>query len=366
MKLLIRIVLLLMLGFAVFLLSWPTAVAPVAWTAPVAPSNSTGPYALNEKLKGLQRLALGVGEGPEGITIDAAGNVYAGYLDGRVIRLDADGANHSELGNTGGRPLGIALQADGSLVIADAVKGLLAMSAKTPLTVLSTAAAGTPFKVADDVDVSHDGKYAYFSDASSKFALNDYPLDLLEHQANGRLLRYDFGTKTTDVLLDGLYFANGVTLGPDDAYVLVNETGAYRITRYWLKGDKAGSHDVFVDNLPGFPDNLSFNGHDRFWVALASPRNPQLDDMAGKPWLRKVVARLPKFLQPGPVAHSIVLGFDVDGKLVANLQYKGSDAYAPITSVEEHGPWLYFGSLSAPSLARMPLSAAIDAARASP
>ena len=29
--------------------------------------------------------------------------------------------------------------------------------------------------------------------------------------------------------------------------------------------------------------------------------------------------------------HSFVLGIDLDGKVVANLQYEGSDAYAPIT-----------------------------------
>jgi len=159
------------------------------------------------------------------------------------------------------------------------------------------------------------------------------------------------------VLLEGLYFANGVAVGPNNAYVLVNETGAYRITRYWLKGEKAGTHDVFFENLPGLPDNLSFNGRDRFWVALYAPRDKLVDGLSQWPAVRKMVARLPHWMLTQQEHRSFVVGLDLEGKVVANLQYGGRDAYAPITSVEEQGPWLYFGSLTANSIARLPLQA---------
>jgi hypothetical protein len=58
------------------------------------------------------------------------------------------------------------------------------------------------------------------------------------------------------VLLKDLYFANGVALSANEDFVLVNETYRYRISRYWLKGEQAGTQDVFIDNLPGLPDNL--------------------------------------------------------------------------------------------------------------
>ena len=82
--------------------------------------------------------------------------------------------------------------------------------------------------------------------------------------------------------------------------------------------------------------------------------------------MRRLVARLPHWLQPGPKKHSFVLGLDLDGKVVANLQYKGDDAYSPITSVEERGPWLYFGSLSETAIARLPLNRAVPGAAAPP
>lgn len=359
MKKLLLLLVIAVFGYPLWLLVSPSSVDPAVWTPPVAPKLE-GPYAPNRVLKDVQHLAVGVGEGPEGVAVDAVGRVYAGYLDGRVIQLAANGASYVELANTHGRPLGIGFSPSGGLVVADALKGLLHVGSGGEADVLSTESGGVPFAFADDVDNAKLTKTVYFTDASSKYGFPDYLRDLFEHRGTGRLLSYDTETRETRTLLDGLYFANGVAVGPDEAYVLVNETGAYRITRYWLKGEKAGTHDVFADNLPGFPDNLSFNGRDRFWVAFPSLRDPMLDGLADKPRLRKLVARLPgrvqALLQTGKPKHSFVLGLDLDGKVVANLQDEGAEAYAPITSVEERGPWLYFGSLSAPSIARLPLN----------
>ncbi|GAC1624595.1 MAG: SMP-30/gluconolactonase/LRE family protein [Nevskia sp.] len=352
-----------------WLLLSPSRIDPVAWTAPVAPKLE-GVYAPNHILADVQRLAVGVGNGPEGLAVDAAGRIYAGYLDGRVIQLAANGASYVELANTHGRPLGIGFGPNGGLVVADAVKGLLQIGSRPEATVLATEADQVPFGFADDVDNAKLGKLVYFSDASSKFPFPYYLKDVLEHRPNGRLLSYDVETRETKLLLGDLYFANGVAVGPDDAYVLVNETSAYRITRYWLKGEKAGTHEVFADNLPGFPDNLSFNGTDRIWVAFPNLRDAQVDALAAKPMLRKLLARLPGrvqgWLQAAKPKHSLVLGFDLEGHVVANLQDEGEHAYAPITSVEERGPWLYFGSLSEPAIARLPLNRVIEGAAPPP
>jgi sugar lactone lactonase YvrE len=360
----LKIVLSLIAVLAAYLLLWPTGVDPVAWTPPPAPPLE-GVYAYNEKLKGIQKLAYGVGTGPEGVNVDAVGRVYAGYKDGRVMMFSANGGTCTEMANTGGRPLGITFGPNGGIVIADAKKGLLHLG--RDLTDLVTQADGVPFAFTDDADNTRLDKNLYFTDASSKFGYGRHMRDLLEHGANGRLLEYNFATKQTRVLMSGLHFANGVAVGPDDAYVLVNETGEYRILRYWLKGEKAGTHDVFIDNLPGFPDNLSYNDRGMFWVAIFAPRDALLDSLLpGSLFLRQVLARLPAFLQPRPKMHSFVLGLDLDGKVAANLQYAGDDAYAPITSVREHGPFLYFGSLTYPAVGRLPLNQAIAGAQPPP
>lgn len=355
-----RILLLPLLGFLgavlAFLLFSPTRVEPVAWEPRPAPATDAGPYARNELLKGIERIARGTGKGPEAIAFDAQGRVYAGFEDGRVARFEADGSGYTLLANTGGRPLGVFVHPDGSVIVCDAKKGLLKVSEGGQVAVLATSAVGVALGLANDLAVTADGSKVYFTDTSTKFAYPHTTGDIIEHGGYGRLLAFDFAAGKTQVLLRNLQFANGVALGPDEAFVLVNETGSYRIVRYWLKGEKAGTSDTFADNLPGFPDNITFNGRDRFWVALYAPRTPVADKLAPYPFLRKMVARALRYL-PEPVkAQAFALAFDPEGKLVANLRYDGSDAYFPVTSVREHpGGSLYFGSLRQDSIGRMKL-----------
>lgn len=336
-----------------YLLFWPVPIEPVAWQAPPAPARGE-PDADGPALKDAERLGQGAGIGPEDVAVDDAGRLYGGFEDGRIRRFAADGSEPETLADTGGRPLGLAWAPDGSLVIADATKGLLAMRPDGSLRTLTTGAGGQALGLADDVDVAADGT-VYFSDASTRFGYHAVMADILEHGGHGRLIRYEPVADETTVLADGLQFANGVAVGPDERYVLVTETGAYRIQRVWLKGPRAGQTEVFADNLPGLPDNISLDAErGLFWLALYAPRNPALDFMADKPWLRKIAYRLPSALQPQPQKLGFVLGLDSSGTVVHNLQASGPDAYAPITSVEAAGDSLYLGSLLQPAIGRLP------------
>lgn len=354
-----RFLLLLIVATAAFLLLMPSKVEPVAWTPTPAPSLTSGVYADNQRLKDVERVGASDIDGPEAFLLEND-LLITGLHDGRVIRSSLDGKVTKVLTDTGGRPLGLARHPNGLLVIADGVKGLLSLDAQGRVIPLTTAANGVPFGFTDDVAIDKPGHYAYFSDASSRWGYGKDGEAIIEHGGDGRLLRYDFQTGKTTTLLDKLEFANGVTLGPDDAFVLVNETGAYRISRYWLSGPKAGTHDVFIDNLPGLPDNLAFNGRDRFWVALYAPRNKLLDATAPHPFVRKMIVRAMMVL-PTPVEkRAFALGLDLDGKVIANLQDAESGNYSPITSVREYGEWLYFGSLKEQHMVRLPLSKALN------
>jgi sugar lactone lactonase YvrE len=235
--------------------------------------------------------------------------------------------------------------------VADANKGLLSIAADRSVDVLSTESDGLPFRCTNDVDIGSDGTI-YFSDASHKFPLSNYKADLLEHGGNGRLLSYDPRTKTTATLLKDLRFANGVAVSPNQSFVVVVETGKYRIHRLWLTGPKQGQSDIFVDNLPGFPDGISSNRHDRFWLALVTPRDKTLDTLLPYPFLRKVVLRLPKLLQPAPKRYSFVLGLDANGTVTDNLQNGSEDCYAQIANAVEHNGALYFGSIGESTIGR--------------
>jgi sugar lactone lactonase YvrE len=361
-RFLITVLVLFAAAFAYLLLA-PIDIEPAQWMPQPAPPSDAGLYVRNELLKPMERIAQGIGKGPEAVAFDAQGRIYAGFDDGRVARFEQDGGGYHMIANTGGRPLGVFVHPDGSVIVCDADNGLLAIAPNGRVSVLAAAAEDLPFHFTNDLAVTADGSKVYFTDASSKYGYGHSTEDIVEHKGHGRFLVYDFATGKTQVLLKDLQFANGVALGPDEAFALVNETASYRIVRYWLKGEKAGTSDIFADNLPGFPDNITFNGTNRFWVALYAPRTPIADILAPYPYLRKMVMRALLIL-PAPVKpQAFVLAFDPSGKLTANLQYDGSDAFSPITSVREHpNGYLYFGSLTARSLARMkrpPLPAGI-------
>lgn len=91
---------------------------------------------------------------------------------------------------------------------------------------LTDEAEGQKFKLTDGVDVADDGMI-YFTDASYKYYLREYILDIFEGKPNGRLLGFDPVTKETKVLVSDLYFANGVVLSPDQTHLVYCETSMY-------------------------------------------------------------------------------------------------------------------------------------------
>lgn len=338
-----------------YLLLWPVSIEPEAWEPQPAPPLA-GVYESNTRLATAERLAVGA-HAPEGVAVDREGRIYAGVEDGRIFRLQPDGTRPEVFADTHGRPLGLDFDRDGNLVVTDAYKGLLSVARDGSVNVLATEAAGRRLGCANDLDIASDGTI-YFTDATDK-PLSVYRLDIIEHRAMGRFLAYDPSTKSTRVLFDGIHFANGVALGPDESFVLVVETGEYKVWRYWLKGPGAGRREVFVDNLPGFPDNITFNGRDTFWLALVTPRNSLLDKTLPRPFLRKVIVRLPSFLQPAPKRYGFVVGLSPEGRVTQNLQDPSGEHYATVASAVERDGTLYLGSLNEYAVGRVRLGAAI-------
>ena len=350
MKKLSGIIVLLLAGAALYLALKTSPIDPLAWDAPAAPQ-MTGVLEPNDTLMKAELLGQGQLHGPEDTAVDSQGRVYAGLADGRVVRLEASGKVETFV-DTGGRPLGMDFDAAGNLILADAWKGLLRIDPQGKVETLATEADGVPFAFTDDLDIASDGRI-YFSDASSKFHQPDYILDLLEARPHGRLLRYDPSTGKTEVLLKDLYFANGVALSANEDFVLVNETYRYRITRSWLKGEKAGQHEVFIDNLPGLPDNLQGDRKGTFWVALPTPRKADADFLHRHPWLKAQLAKLPRMFLPKPTAYGLVIAIDEQGRIVRSLHDTSGHHLRMITSAKPVGDQLYFGSLENDRIGRL-------------
>ena len=344
----------LLVVLLIYLLFWPVPIDPVAWTPPDIPT-LTGVYEENNRLAEVEILGKGVGFAPEDVAFDAQDRLYAGMEDGRIIRFAHDGTNPELFADTGGRPLGMSFDANGILIVADAFEGLLAITRDGAITVLTNEVNGQPILYADDLDIAADGTI-FFSDASTKFSDDKFVFDLMEHRPNGRLLAFDPSSGSTRIVLDELYFANGVAVSPDQSFVLVVETGKYRVRRYWLAGPNQGNTDIFIENLPSIPDNITSNGEDTFWLALiGGPTHRQAFDLLlPLPFLRKVILRLPLSLFPAPTGFGFVLGLDTNGEVLHNLQDPTGESFADITSVTEHGGMIYFGSIGEDAIGRLP------------
>lgn len=352
MKKLLGLVAVLVLALAVYLALTPSPIDPLAWTPPKAPA-MTGVMEPNDTLMKAELLAQGQIVGPEDTAVDSQGRVFAGLDDGRIVRIGADGKAETFV-ETGGRPLGLAFDKSGNLIVADAWKGLLQVDPQGRMRVLTDSADGVPFAFTDDLDIASDGRI-YFSDASSRFHQPDYILDLLEARPHGRLLRYDPATGRTETLLKDLYFANGVALSQNEDFVLVNETYRYRITRYWLKGERAGQHEVFIDNLPGLPDNLASDRSGTFWVALPSPRKADADVIQQMPWLKRQLTKLPRAVLPKPVAYGLVIQVNEKGEIVRSLHDTSGQHLRMVTSAKPVNGVLYLGSLENDRIGRLPI-----------
>ena len=336
----------LILALAVFFSLKTSPVGEPAVYNPPAPPAMSGVTAPNDLLKQAHIIAAGKIHGPEDVDVDSQGRVYGGTMDGKILRVSTENGAEKveEFAVTGGRPLGMEFDARENLIVADSYKGLISIDPAGKITTLATEAEGIKFKFADDLDIARDGMI-YFSDASYKYGQEDYLLDLIEARPYGRLISYNPATKEIKVLLKDLYFANGVALSKNEDFVLVNETYRYRVRRYWLKGVKAGTTDIFIDNLPGIPDGISANRKGRFWLALFTVRNNQIDNMHPSPFMKKLVAKLPRFAWPKPKPYGFVVALDEEGNIVKTLQDKTGEHLKEITSVEEHEGFLYLGSL---------------------
>jgi sugar lactone lactonase YvrE len=347
---------LVLLVLAAFGLLWPAPIEPVAWQAPAAPGY-TGAHAANNKLAGLHQIALGGEVGPEYVLPSADGTLYVSVASGRILRMNADGGNQQVFSTTGGRPLGMAFDGDGKLIVADAVKGLLRIDAGGKVTALAAAS------FANSVVVAASGKI-YFTDSSMRFAPAKWggtmaaaTLDVMEQSSTGRVLEYDPASGTVRIVASGLSLANGIALNRAEDALFVSECGRYRV---WKIAVAASALDiarpstqaqVLFDNLPGYPDNLMRGMDGKIWLGLAGQRNA-LDAMSGYPMMRKLALRIMHIVPIAPESYGHVMAFREDGTIVADLQDPSGNS--PITTgVTETAQRLYIQNVDGAALGWM-------------
>lgn len=336
----------ILLGVITFLLV-PSPIEPAKWIAPTAPSfQEAGPWQQNNKLSSAQ-LVTDAPKSPEFITFDKEGNLYTGDSDGKIYKVPFDAEGNPQeaqmFADTKGTPNGLKFDDNRNLIVADIKRGLLSVNPSGTVEVLADQVDGKPIYLTNELDIAQDGTI-YFSDTSTYGRVMFK--EMAENKPHGRLLKYDPVTKQTTVLLEGLYFANGVALSSDEDFVLVAESYHYQLTRYWLKGPKQGTSDIFADNLAGFPDNITRDEQGHFWVGIFTTRISFVDQMHRSPWLAGTMAKVPESLLSGasaPAKHGLVAELSPQGELIESWQDPEGSLYGVTTAVSHNG-YLYIGT----------------------
>lgn len=318
-------------------------------------------------------------QGPESIAFDLrGGGPYTGVADGRIVVWDGEAwkdfaftspnrsaicdpkpssLSYLENEHICGRPLGLRFdKKTGDLYIADAYFGILKVGPQGGLaSSLTTEADGVPFKFTNDLDIDEEGNI-YFTVTSSIYYRRNFLQCIFTGDRSGRLLKYNIVTKKTTVLLHGIQFPNGVSLSKDGSFLLFCESARNRLTKYWLKGEKAGTTELFAI-LPGAPDNVRTNEKGEFWVAIHSRRRPFTRFFAMHPGVRKFVMKLPiptkyqYLVHIGGKLHALIMKYGADGNLIKVLEDRQGKVVRAVSEVEERDGKLWIGSVLMPFIA---------------
>jgi hypothetical protein len=327
------------------------------------------------------------------LMIDKYGFVRTAVLEGNEKKR----SQSYELSNTSlyigpGRSLGFHMLSASEAVVCDTVKGLLAVNLEglddedgaslgDRIRVLTNSVSSSPWdpsnaiNYANDLDIGqHDShSVVYFSssttlgvvafDSKQRYydTMRSFVLTWLAGDISGRLLMYNMTSKTTTLLMQDLYYANGVALAADQSFVLVVETVGLRVWKYHLSGRQRGRREVFIDNLPGFPDGItrSLDGKS-FYISLVAPLSPIFStgsSLMQSPLSRWVAAWILVNFSPWLASVGVlkklgcVLKVAVSSSQVQEvlLDPRG-DIVSTISAVTETADELFFGNLGGESI----------------
>jgi len=355
------------------------SVQPESYELP-SPPKLEGPLSPNTKLRNAQYLLHGQVKGPESLLIEND-IIYTGLWDGRIVKIEngiitkearlipkpnanCDASFDSE--PICGRPLGIRRFDKDRFLIADAYLGLFLLNFDTGKSekILSSSEVvdGRNCTFFNDVEVL-DKDTVFFSCSSSKWDRRRAFPALFEQRSDGRILKYTISSKKLEVLADGFRFPNGVQLSKDKSALFFSETGMARIWKLSLKS-KESKPSIFINNLPGLPDNIRETSRGTFLVGLAGFRAegtfPLFDKIGPMPFIRKFfLSVLPNYvistiLPDAQPSYGFVVEFNEEGKIVDSFQDPDGRSIGFVSEAVESNGFLYLGSFRAPYLAKVP------------
>jgi len=321
----------------------------------------------------VERIGLGVLIGPESTAEDSQGFIYTGIRDGSIRKIDpitkaittyayavpsiTDRSVCQGNESLCGVVLGLKFDSHDNLYAIDAYRGLILIprSDINNVQILSTSSNGTPFAFANSLLINTEETTIYFTDSSTTDGRNRFPKVVLDNKPNARLLKYDIASGVTTTLADGLKFANGIAFGPQEEYILINETSDRKIKKVVIKGPRAGTVQNVVADIGGYNDNIEVDPNGDYLVALYSKTSPEISAVQKYP---KLINIFDAYV-PGPVAISLASPMGLvkvvhkNGTIRRVFIDRNATNIGYLADASIHGDYVYFGSVVNPFLGRV-------------
>ncbi|KAL6531039.1 transcription initiation factor TFIIH subunit [Orobanche hederae] len=312
-------------------------------------------------------------DGPESLEWDPKGEgPYIGVIDGRILKWRGEDLGWVEYAYSTphrencsshkvepacGRPLGLSFEKkSGELYFCDGYFGVMKVGPKGGLAEkVVDEVEGQKIMFANQMDIDEEDDAIYFNDSSDTYHFGDVFYTFLCGEKTGRAIRYDKKTKEAKVIMDHLHFPNGLAISKNGSFVLSCEAPTQLVHRYWVKGPKAGTRDIFA-KLPGYADNIRRTETGDFWVALHSKKTPFSRISMAHPWIGKFFMKTLKvellvfFFEGGkPHAAAVKLSGET-GEVLEILEDSDGKTMKFVSEVQEKDGKLWFGSVFLPSV----------------
>lgn len=200
----------------------------------------------------------------EGVMCARDGTVWAADGRGACTRITADGLREERVGQVGGEPNGICLDAAGRVVIANLCGEVQRLDPATGRhEVLATQASGRRTTSPNFPFLDRRGRL-WVSNSSARADL----MEAILHPAPDGFL-FCLRDGRSEVVAEELWFANGVAVDADERFVYVAESSASRIVRFPIRADGSlGPREQYGPALGSAPDGIAFDEAGNLWVTL--------------------------------------------------------------------------------------------------
>lgn len=336
------------------------AIQPNTWNPPKKPEFAEI-ISLNERLTHASQIPLLDYYGAEEFAIDKDGNIFCGvhvgekdFSSGAILKINSNDSVEIFL-VTNHWVTGMQFDQNGALIALMNDIGLVKINQDKSIdTLLTKTPQGQRIRMGTGLKIDSDG-IIYFVNASSTSSTSWKYINklILEMKPTGGIYSFDPISNTTTTISEGNYFGNGLEISDDEDFIIISETSKYRILKYWIKGNKKGQSEVFLDNLAGFPNNISKNKNGNFWIGFTTKRNDQLDKFHSKIGMKKLIYSLPSFIQPKPEKIGMVIEVSRNGQILQALFDSKGKIVKEAGAIIEYNGHLYLGGDVVPYISKL-------------